>query len=391
MAEASPAPEASGTSPAPPESESSTGVATPATAAKEGAPAAVNGAPAGPAPATGSDDLSATEAPEADAAAAVEPAAVSDPQSSAEDAPTAEATAAAAPAEPEPLASAPAKTAAGSGEETAAKAAAETATETAVEPAAKPGTTKAPQGKDPASAKPAQKAATEAGAADGTKTAAKAAAKADSAAAAKPAAKAATKTRTKSTAEPDAKANGKAPAAKSKTAKSRKSTRKRRLQYKVGQQLVYPLQGVGQVRTIEERPFRNKTLLYYVVYLEVSDMTIMVPVDKADELGIRAIVPRAEARNALVLIGEDYEPIPTDWKLRYQMNLDLLKAGSVSDIAAVVRALYHRSRIKELPILERKLYDNARSLLVDELSFSLGKDKAKVEELINTRLEVGVK
>ena len=202
-------------------------------------------------------------------------------------------------------------------------------------------------------------------------------------------AKTAPKSRTRSTAKPAANGADKAAAGKGKS--SRKSTRRRRLQYKVGQQLVYPLQGVGQVRNIEERPFRDQTLLYYVVYLEVSDMTIMVPVDKADELGIRAIVPRAEARNALTLIGEDYEPIPTDWKLRYQMNLDLLKAGAVSDIATVVRALYHRSRIKELPILERKLYDNARSLLVDELSFSLGKDKSKVEELINSRLEVGVK
>ena len=167
--------------------------------------------------------------------------------------------------------------------------------------------------------------------------------------------------------------------------------RRPRLQYKVGQQLVYPLQGVGQVTAIEERPFRAETLLYYVVYLAVSDMTIMVPVEKADELGIRAIVPRTEATGALRLIGEDYEPIPTDWKLRYQMNLDLLKAGAVSDIATVVRALYHRSRIKELPILERKLYDNARSLLVDELSFSLGKDKGTIEEMINSRLQTGAK
>ena len=191
------------------------------------------------------------------------------------------------------------------------------------------------------------------------------------------------------------KANGAAAASTTSTAKSKKKStttvRRPRLQYKVGQQLVYPLQGVGQVMTIEERPFRAETLLYYVVYLEVSDMTIMVPVEKADELGIRAIVPRTEATGALRMIGEDYEPIPTDWKLRYQMNLDLLKAGSVSDIATVVRALYHRSRIKELPILERKLYDNARSLLVDELSFSLGKDKGTIEEMINSRLQVGVK
>ena len=242
--------------------------------------------------------------------------------------------------------------------------------------------------KKAATSKPGKAAAAET-TATGTKTASgtatKAAPRTEAASGAKPAAK----SRSRSTAKSAADGADKAPAVKAKS--TRKSTRKRRLQYKVGQQLVYPLQGVGQVRNIEERPFRDQTLLYYVVYLEVSDMTIMVPVDKADELGIRAIVPRTEARNALTLIGEDYEPIPTDWKLRYQMNLDLLKAGAVSDIATVVRALYHRSRIKELPILERKLYDNARSLLVDELSFSLGKEKAKVEELINSRLEVGVK
>ena len=236
--------------------------------------------------------------------------------------------------------------------------------------------------KKAAAAKPGKATASET-TATGTKTAS--GARTSAKAAAKTEAGAGAKSRSRSTAKPAADGADKAPAVK------RKSTRKRRLQYKVGQQLVYPLQGVGQVRNIEERPFRDQTLLYYVVYLEVSDMTIMVPVDKADELGIRAIVPRTEARNALTLIGEDYEPIPTDWKLRYQMNLDLLKAGAVSDIATVVRALYHRSRIKELPILERKLYDNARSLLVDELSFSLGKEKAKVEELINSRLEVGVK
>ena len=162
------------------------------------------------------------------------------------------------------------------------------------------------------------------------------------------------------------------------------------LKYKVGQQLVYPLQGVGNVERIEERTFRDQTLLYYIVYLEVSDMTVMVPVDKTEELGIRPIVPKTEANKALKLITEDDEPIPTDWKLRYQMNLDLLKKGAVTDIATVVRALYHRSQIKELPILERKLYDNALKLLVDEVSFSLGKEKDKVEAMIFERLDEGV-
>ena len=157
--------------------------------------------------------------------------------------------------------------------------------------------------------------------------------------------------------------------------------------FKVNQEVVYPIQGVGKILKIEERPFKEKMLLYYIIYLEVSDMTVMVPVDKAEELGIRAIVSKPESEKALKLISEDYEPVPTDWKLRYQMNLDLLKSGSVMDIATVVRTLYHRSKIKELPILERKLFDSALKLLVDEVSFSINKSKEEVEALVFSRLE----
>jgi CarD family transcriptional regulator len=157
--------------------------------------------------------------------------------------------------------------------------------------------------------------------------------------------------------------------------------------FQVDQKVVYPSQGVGVINSIEEKSFKDQKTLYYVIYLEVSDMTIMVPVDKAEGLGIRPIVAKDEALRALELISEDYEPIPSDWKLRYQMNLDLLKKGSVTDIATIVRSLYHRSKVKELPILERKLYDSALKLLEDEVSYSLRKSKEEVENMIFTRLE----
>jgi CarD family transcriptional regulator len=157
--------------------------------------------------------------------------------------------------------------------------------------------------------------------------------------------------------------------------------------FQVDQKIVYPSQGVGIIKSIEEKTFKEQKILYYVIYLEVSDMTIMVPVDKAEGLGIRSIVAKDEAIRALELISEDYEPIPSDWKLRYQMNLDLLKKGSVMDIATIVRSLYHRSKVKELPILERKLYDSALKLLEDEVAFSLRKNKEEVENMIFARLE----
>jgi CarD family transcriptional regulator len=157
--------------------------------------------------------------------------------------------------------------------------------------------------------------------------------------------------------------------------------------FQVNQKVVYPSQGVGVITAIEEKEFKSEKVPYYVIYLEVSDMTIMVPVDKAVGLGIRSIVPSKEAQRALELIGEDFEPITSDWKERYNKNLDLLKKGSVTDIATIVRTLYHRSKVKELPILERKLYDSALKLLEDEVSYSLKKPREEVENMIFTRLE----
>ncbi len=159
------------------------------------------------------------------------------------------------------------------------------------------------------------------------------------------------------------------------------------VQFSVGDHVVYPLQGVGVVTRVEERMFRGTETLYYVIYLDISDMTVMIPVDKSEEMGIRAIVPQEEAEAAIETISSKYEPMPVDWKARYQMNVDLLRQGSIESIAKVVQALYHRSKIKELPVQERKLYDNALRLLIDETAYSLDKDKKEIEMLVFSRLE----
>ena len=157
--------------------------------------------------------------------------------------------------------------------------------------------------------------------------------------------------------------------------------------FKINQKVVYPSQGVGKITKIFEKQFKDEMIPYYEIYIEASDMVVMVPVSKAEELGIRQIVSAKEAQEALNLLSEDFEPITSDWKLRYQMNLDLLKKGSVKDIAQIVRCLYNRSKIKELPILERKLYDSAKKLLEDEISFALGKSEKEIEQEIHTKLE----
>ncbi len=60
--------------------------------------------------------------------------------------------------------------------------------------------------------------------------------------------------------------------------------------------------------SIKDKKFKEQAIPYYEIYLEVSDMTVMVPVGKAEELGIRAIVPQVEAEAALSMISDAYEP-----------------------------------------------------------------------------------
>lgn len=159
------------------------------------------------------------------------------------------------------------------------------------------------------------------------------------------------------------------------------------LPFSVGEHVVYPLQGVGVITQIEEIDFRGIDTLYFVIYLDISDMTVRIPVDKYQDMGIRPIVGKEESQAAIDSISSKYEPMPVDWKARYQMNVDLLKQGTIASIAKVVQILYHRSKIKELPVQERKLYDSALRILIDETSLSLDKPREDLEALIFSRLE----
>ena len=157
--------------------------------------------------------------------------------------------------------------------------------------------------------------------------------------------------------------------------------------FALGDHVVYPLQGVGVINKIEEKTLRGNTSLYYEIFLEISDMTVMLPVDKVAELGIRSIVKPSEAMEAINNISNRLDQVPVDWKARYQMNVDLLSEGSIASIAKVVQILYHRSKIKELPVQERKLYDNALRILIDESALALGRPREEIEAMIFSKLE----
>lgn len=160
--------------------------------------------------------------------------------------------------------------------------------------------------------------------------------------------------------------------------------------YRLGDKVVYPLHGVGIINSIEDKKVLGEKRSYYIIKLSISDMTVMIPTEKSDQLGLRLIVSARDANKALKVIGADTTAMEEDWKSRYQQNFEKIKSGSLLKVAEVVRNLFHRNRVKELSIMEKKLYENAYRLLVDEISYAKDLDREYVQDMISQELENGV-
>jgi CarD family transcriptional regulator len=157
--------------------------------------------------------------------------------------------------------------------------------------------------------------------------------------------------------------------------------------YEVGSKVVYPLHGVGVISSIEDKTVLGEKRSYYVIKLTISDMTVMIPTDKCDQLGLRQIVTDHDVKRALKLIRSEITEMDEDWKTRYQNNFEKIKSGSILDVAEVVRNLFHRNKVKELSIMEKKLYENAYRLLVDEISYVKNMEKEEVQDIVSEGLE----
>ncbi|MBQ7613395.1 MAG: CarD family transcriptional regulator [Spirochaetaceae bacterium] len=161
----------------------------------------------------------------------------------------------------------------------------------------------------------------------------------------------------------------------------------KKISFKVDDVLVYPGQGVGTITEISDIDVGDEVVTYYVVYLREIDMTVLIPIDKAEERGLRHIVSKKEATQALEFLSNEPTNMPSDWKLRYQMNMDLFKSGKILDICTVIRSLYHRGKMKDLPIQEKKLYESSYKILQDEISAALKISLEEAEVAIHKALE----
>jgi CarD family transcriptional regulator len=161
--------------------------------------------------------------------------------------------------------------------------------------------------------------------------------------------------------------------------------------FKIGDKAVYPSQGIAEIEGIDRREIHGKVQHFYVLRLSESGLRILVPVDKADQVGLRPVAGNEEVDEVLQILKEKHVPLDRHtWNRRYRSFMEKIKSGSLFEVAEVFRDLHRLRRSKALSFGERRMLDTARDLIVQEVSIARRADANAVQQELEQALDEGV-
>jgi CarD family transcriptional regulator len=158
------------------------------------------------------------------------------------------------------------------------------------------------------------------------------------------------------------------------------------VRFKVGDKVVYPSQGVSVVEEISKEVLAGTEMKCYHLRLVGSDSKVMVPVDNSERVGLRHLSEKKQVKKVMRRLKATEGENAEDWKDRYRANLDRIKTGDLDEIVDVLLCLAEVAGRKTLSFRERKMYDHARQLLVNEVAEVERRDVDKVEQQVEDAL-----
>lgn len=155
------------------------------------------------------------------------------------------------------------------------------------------------------------------------------------------------------------------------------------MNFAVGETVVYPHHGAAKIQDIKTRTIKGEEKMYLKLKVAQGDLTIEVPAENVDLVGVRDVVDEAGLEKVFDVLREPYIEEPTNWSRRYKANVEKLASGDVIRVAEVVRDLSRRDTDKGLSAGEKRMLSKARHILVSELALAEKCD----EETANARLD----
>jgi len=147
---------------------------------------------------------------------------------------------------------------------------------------------------------------------------------------------------------------------------------------------VHPSHGVGEVTAIEERDLGVTRGTFYILKILDNGMKVMVPVNAVEQVGLRHVMSSREAEKVIDTmrlreVAVDVQP----WSRRFRAYTEMIKSGSPYEVAKVLRDMHRLKFDKDLSFGERRLLDQAKSLLLKELALAKKVTEQEMQRVVS--------
>ena len=156
--------------------------------------------------------------------------------------------------------------------------------------------------------------------------------------------------------------------------------------YDIGELIVYPLHGAGIIRDIAEKNIFGKMQKYYLMEILTEGMEILIPIDRADEIGIRRVVDRSTTKEVWQIMSEPIGKINQNWNKRYQENMEVLKTGNLLKATIVLKDLMWMDQQKGLSGGEKRMLTAVKNVVCSELLLVEKMDQKTILDKMQTLL-----
>lgn len=153
--------------------------------------------------------------------------------------------------------------------------------------------------------------------------------------------------------------------------------------FRVGDKVVYPHHGAAIIQGLEEKELYGEKKQYFVLRLAYGDLTLMVPADNTEEVGIRDVIARKELDKVFKVMKAKECRMPSNWSRRFKTHVEKLRSGDIFQVAEVVRNLARREKEKGLSAGEKRMLSRARQILVSEVTFAADVNEEEAEKMLD--------
>ena len=166
----------------------------------------------------------------------------------------------------------------------------------------------------------------------------------------------------------------------------------KKLDFKTGQYVVYPTQGVGRLQRIEEQVIAGQSVKLLVIDFESSHMTLRVPLERAEISGLRPLTTVKKMDDAITSAKGRAGSKRMIWSRRAAQYEENINSGDPMKLAEVVRDLQRRNPTDTMTFSARQLYLRALERMAQEFAVlhKMDVDAAseKIEDILGVPKEI---